>query len=287
MHFFVTREITGVFVWSLIACTFRICLSSLVALSMLRSNEESNDYRQRNCSLSPEGDGSCLASQISGLPEGSVILKEVITVLSVIASWALAILPSKVATLSAPGFTFGSTWILFPLRDYFGFIPNLPCRICETKMGRLSLRELAIIIPIHFLVPMLAFWLLQNLLPAAIITSFAIDPVIYSERNPWIVDLVRETLVNALFTVGLLVIPELLRINGIRRGYALLILYPLYSFSVDADGKASVFGPNLIYSLRCVSKHEEVPITQWSHLLGPILGGVVGGEIMAFFPDDK
>ena len=137
MHFFVTREITGVFVWSLIACTFRICLSSLVALSMLRSNEESNDYRQRNCSLSPEGDGSCLASQISGLPEGSVILKEVITVLSVIASWALAILPSKVATLSAPGFTFGSTWILFPLRDYFGFIPNLPCRICETKMGRL------------------------------------------------------------------------------------------------------------------------------------------------------
>ena len=67
-----------------------------------------------------------------------------------------------------------------------------------------SLRELAIIIPIHFLVPTLAFWLLQNLLPAATFTSFAIDPVIYSERNPWIVDLVRETLVNALFTVGLL-----------------------------------------------------------------------------------
>mmetsp|Transcript_27849 Transcript_27849/g.50363 ORF Transcript_27849/g.50363 Transcript_27849/m.50363 type:complete len:278 (+) Transcript_27849:277-1110(+) len=277
MHFFATREVTGVFVWSLIACTFRICLSSLVALSMLRSNEESNDYRQRNCPLSPEGDDSCLPSEISGLPE----------VISVLASWALAILPSKVATLSAPGFTFGSTWILYPLRDYFGFIPNLPCRICETKMGRLSLRELAIIIPIHFLVPTLAFWLLQNLLPAATFTSFAIDPVIYSERNPWIVDLVRETFVNALFTVGLLVIPELLRINGIRRGYALLILYPLYSFSVDADGKASVFGPNLIYSLRCVSKHEEVPITQWSHLLGPILGGVVGGEIMALFPDDK
>ena len=97
----------------------------------------------------------------------------------------------------------------------------------------------------------------------------------------------RETFANALFTVGLLVIPELLRINGIRRGYALLILYPIYSLSVDADGKASVFGPNLIYALRCVSKHEEVPITQWSHLLGPILGGIVGGSIMSnAFPDD-
>jgi len=252
---------------------------------MLRSDEEAND---NDCSdRSDDDDGSCSAIKTSGLLEyGGRIWDEFVTVMAVLASWTLLILPSKVATLSAPGFTFGSTWILYPLKDHFGFIPNLPCRICETTMGRLCLRDLAIIIPIHFLVPTLAFWSLQLLLPA-FFTSYAIDPVIYSERNPWIVDLMSETLVNALFTVGLLVIPEILRINGIRRGYALLILYPLYSFSVDAVGKASVFGPNLIYSLRCVSRQEEVPIAQWSHLLGPILGGIIGGEIMSLFPDDK
>mmetsp|Transcript_3961 Transcript_3961/g.8746 ORF Transcript_3961/g.8746 Transcript_3961/m.8746 type:complete len:291 (-) Transcript_3961:214-1086(-) len=288
-HFFVTREVTGVFVWSLIACAFRICLSFLVGLASLRSSdEETNIWRQQRSNVvvpfaAPEIDGeSCVAENQDGL-----LWNEVATVIAVLASWALAILPSKVNRLAAPGFIFGSTWILYPLRDRFGFIPNLPCRICETKMGRLSLRELAIILPIHFLVPAFAFWLIQLLLPTAIFASYAIDPVIYSEKNPWVVDLVRETFVNALFTVGLLVVPELLRINGIRRGYALLMLYPLYSFGVDAEGKASVFGPNLIYSLRCVSKHEEVPIAQWSHLLGPILGGVAGGEIMALFPDDK
>lgn len=264
---------------------------------MLRSDDEdANDGREGNGCSDPKD--TCGASwgepyYIKGSPQtqGNDVIKELITVIAVLASWVLVILPPKVAALTAPGFSFGSTWILYPLRDYFGFIPNLPCRICETMMGRLSLRELAMILPIHFLVPAIAFWFiwfLQLFLPAATFSSHAIDPVIYSERNPWAVDFMRETLVNALFTVGLLVTPELLRINGIRRGYALLILYPLYSFSVDAGGKASVFGPNLIYSLRCVNTYEEVPITQWCHLLGPILGGILGGKIMStVFPDDK
>ena len=151
-------------------------------------------------------------------------------------------------------------------------------------MGRLSLRELAIIFPIHFLVPTGAFFILQQFT----LSSGCIDPVIYSEKH--VLDaFLREIFVNALFTIGLLVIPELLRINGIRRGYVLLILYPLYSFSVDVDGmQASVFGPNTIYSLRIISKHEEVPLTQWAHLVGPILGSILGGKIMlSVFPDDK
>ncbi len=97
----------------------------------------------------------------------------------------------------------------------------------------------------------------------------------------------RETIINAIFTVGILVIPELLKINGVKRGVALLILYPIYSFGTDAEGTASVFGPNVIYALRCVSKHEEVPLTQSSHMLGPIVGGLLGGKIMLIaFPDE-
>jgi len=206
-------------------------------------------------------------------------------VISVVAGWALAVLPSKVASLDAVGFSFGSTWMLYQLRDSFGFIPNLPVRINETVMGRLSLRELAIILPIHFLVPAVAFWLWQ-LLPFAMITSYATEPVVYAESNPFVVDCMLETISNAFWTVGLLVVPELLRINGIRRWYAIFIICPLYSMGVDADGKPSVFSPNLIYALRCVVKHEEVPITQFSHLLGPILGGILGGKIMIYlFPD--
>jgi hypothetical protein len=80
----------------------------------------------------------------------------------------------------------------------------------------------------------------------------AIEPVVYAENNPWIVDVMREILINAIFTVALLAIPEIPKINGIRRGFALLLLYPVYSFAVDAEASASVFGPNLIYALRCV-----------------------------------
>ena len=140
---------------------------------------------------------------------------------------------------------------------------------------------------VHFLVPSFTAYALHMCLPTSM-SKHAIDPVIYSETNPWIVDFARETIINAIFTVGLLVIPEILKINGIRRGFALLILYPVYSFGTDAAGTASVFGPNVIYALRCVSKHEEVPLTQSSHMLGPIIGAILGGKIMlSAFPDDK
>jgi hypothetical protein len=215
-----------------------------------------------------------------------VVSQELNTILSVVAGWALSVLPSKVATNTAPGFSFASSWLLYPIRDYFGSIPNLPTRICETTMGRLTLRELAVILPVHFLVPAVGASLFQLILPASM-SRHAIEPVVYAENNPWIVDVMREILINAIFTVALLAIPEILKINGIRRGFALLLLYPVYSFAVDAEASASVFGPNLIYSLRCVSKHEEVPLTQWPHMIGPIIGGVIGGKIMnSTFPDD-
>ena len=179
------------------------------------------------------------------------------TIASVLAGWALSFLPSKVSSHSAPGFSFGSTWILLPLRDRFGgVLPNLPCRVAETVVGRLSPRELVTsVIPVHFLVPAFAFWSLRTILApssslgnAAAVEEEAAAAAVgvgscgtysYSEEGPWLVDMLRETFVNALFVVGLLVVPELLRINGVRRGYALLILYPIYSFGVDADGKVS------------------------------------------------
>ena len=131
------REAYGVFIWSLLACTLRPCLSFLVELSKLRLMTPLSD--------ATDGDGSgdhgvCLASEsicLGGTINDYSILRDIVTMVSVLASWILAILPSKVASQTAPGFLFGSTWILYPMRDMFGFIPNLPCRICETKMGRM------------------------------------------------------------------------------------------------------------------------------------------------------
>ena len=121
--------------------------------------------------------------------------------------------------------------------------------MCSSNSIRI--RELAVILPVHFLVPAVGASLFQLILPASM-SRHAIEPVVYAENNPWIVDVMREILINAIFTVALLAIPEILKINGIRRGFALLLLYPVYSFAVDAEASASVFGPNLIYSLRCV-----------------------------------
>ena len=154
-------------------------------------------------------------------------------------------------------------------------------------MGRINLRELAMIFPIHFLLSTLGVQLLGLFLPHTL-EKYAINPITYSETNLWIIDFLREVFVNTIFSVGILVIPELLKINGIKRGYALLILYPLYSFSVDADLNASTFSPNMLYALRYVNKHEEIPLKQWCHVLGPVIGGVLGGKIMSFaFPDEK
>mmetsp|Transcript_29857 Transcript_29857/g.61918 ORF Transcript_29857/g.61918 Transcript_29857/m.61918 type:complete len:323 (+) Transcript_29857:105-1073(+) len=295
---FVSYEAYAVFVWSLIALSLRIVISYLTLLSLLRSEGILLDDTGV-CNDDPGAGLVCGNSdeRSSVFFEGglsSVLFGEMMTIISVFAGWVLSVLPSKVAKVSlsgfgsAPGFSFASTWVLFPISDRFGsIIPNVPTRICETTMGRLTVRELAVILPVHFLVPAFSAYAIQIFLPSSI-SRHAIEPIIYSEKNHWIVDFTKETFINAIFTVGILVIPELLKINGVKRGVALLILYPIYSFGVDAEGTASVFGPNVIYALRCVSKHEEVPLTQSSHMLGPIVGGLLGGKIMSIaFPDES
>ena len=50
----------------------------------------------------------------------------------------------------------------------------------------------------------------------------------YSEGGMWLTDLLREGFTNTLLVVGLLAVLELLRINGVHWGFALLVLYPVY-----------------------------------------------------------
>jgi hypothetical protein len=56
--------------------------------------------------------------------------------------------------------------------------------------------------------------------------------------------------------------------------------------------KGSIFGPNVMYTLSCTaSKGGVAPLpafAQSSHLIGPMLRGILGGKIMQHvLPDNK
>lgn len=215
--------------------------------------------------------------------------------LSVLASGLLSLFPSKVASFAAPGFTFASGWLLFLVSGIFGPMPNVPIRICEMGMGRLTLRELGIILPIHFLCTLSTIKTLRWILlsseeehPQGPLTHIAIEPILYSSHNPLTVDFLREVAANASFCVAMLVLPELLKLNRIPTWFTTVLMYPIYSYAVDADGKGSIFGPNISYAMSALAGGDECEsASQLIHLTGPVLGGLVAGKIMStYFPDD-
>mmetsp|Transcript_28235 Transcript_28235/g.40934 ORF Transcript_28235/g.40934 Transcript_28235/m.40934 type:complete len:281 (+) Transcript_28235:132-974(+) len=270
----VVREAVSSIIWSVSSCILRITLGLVVLLAEHRSTVHGS------------GSSSSDATEEEIMGVLGWFKGEILMTLSVLAGWVLCLFPRTVASGSAPGFVFASTWLLLPIQNMFGIIPNIPTRICEMSLGRLSKREIAVVLPIHFLGAMLGVFVAQFLSPS-IVASHVVEPIIYSEGNPWLVDFIRETIINAVFTVAILVVPEIMKLNKIPRGFAVLFMWPLYNYSVDAAGTASTFGPDVIYALRCVGKNEEVPLGQFSHMIGPIVGGLLGGKIMSiFFPDD-
>ena len=92
---------------------------------------------------------------------------------------------------------------------------------------------------------------------------------------------------NAAFTVSFLVTPELFALNKIPRFLSVLIMYPLYSFAVDAEGRASTFGPNILYALASIQNLSMGMGQEVSRFVGVVLGALAGGAIMlTYFPDD-
>lgn len=220
----------------------------------------------------------------------STIIFESLGPIQALLRWSIAwLLPSKVLLLKAPGFVFSSPWLLYFIRDHFGPIPNVPTRISEMMLGRMSPRELVVILPVHFIGSVISAFILRVILsPFTFFLSDSIDvhPIVYSDRNPWLVDLTAEILVTAAFTVSILVLPELFKLNSIPRVFIPFAMYPIFSYSVDIQGMGSIFSPSAFYALQCVTRYEEVSFRQKSHLFGPVLGGVLGGYVMSvFFPD--
>lgn len=99
-------------------------------------------------------------------------------------------------------------------------------------------------------------------------------------------DFIREVIINAAFCVSFLVLPELFTLNKLPRFLTVLVMLPLYSFGVDANGKGSTFGPNVLYALGSVERLGGLG-QALSRFMGVIVGGLLGGIIMRlYFPDD-
>ena len=107
-----------------------------------------------------------------------------------------------------------------------------------------------------------------------------------SSEPSFLQDFVRETVVTAVFVVGMMVLPVLFRLNKLPQWMITFALYPLYNLAVDSAGTGSTFGPNVLYALHAQSFGE---LGQARHrFLGGIAGGFLGGYIMhKYFPDDS
>lgn len=99
----------------------------------------------------------------------------------------------------AVGFSFANFWMLLWIRHYWQSYANLPVRLCETVMGRLSWKRFCFaVVPIHILGTMVFAWSYQTLLEqlsSMTITSslsselswskLALAPVVYASDTHW------------------------------------------------------------------------------------------------------
>lgn len=154
-------EARSVSAWFAAATFLRVLVVFLIRLASYR----------RNCA-----DNEC----VSELP------KDIMTNVSVWASWLLAILPYKLQQDAAPGFIYASPWILMAIRNMFGTYPNVPLRISEGVLGRLNFKELGFVILIHFACAISTSLLLRHLISKDAY-PLAFNPIEYSDGGLWLV----------------------------------------------------------------------------------------------------
>jgi len=188
----------------------------------------------------------------------------------------------------SPGFFYGFAWLLVATKGRCGSIPLPQVRICETILGRITKRECLAILLVHFVGTFAIFNVLKIFFPGRF-GALAFDPVEYSQdENPIFVDFCQELLANSLFTVSILVLPVLLKMNRISTVMLVVLLYPLYSFAVDSSGQGSTFSPNALFALSLLNHGIfKLSVSVFFRIVGHLASGLVAGEIMLlYFPED-
>jgi hypothetical protein len=201
-------------------------------------------------------------------------------------------------------------------------IPSIPVRMAECMLGRYTPRAIAIILPVQFAASFMAAYFIARFAGLWLDLSDdflaeALSPIVYhsTPSRPFLVDLGCEILASMVLSVSLLVLPELCHLNQWSKVLVmplvmLPVLYGTGAFLANVDGshQGSAFAPNILYALHCVNTatihqvqrrakrggylsflfHDNLPLKQMSHILGPIVGGALGGKVMSiFFPDPE
>jgi hypothetical protein len=116
------RETQAVSLWSCCSFLLRVLIVSLSLMQSKTSQLELSD-----------SDATFLKLKNGPMP---VVL--VLSTLSTLSRWILAVMPSKLLSVfDSPGFIFSNPAILFWVRDKTMVIPNIPIRTCEYMMGRM------------------------------------------------------------------------------------------------------------------------------------------------------
>jgi hypothetical protein len=258
------QEALMVTVWTLLFTAMRYFLDSAVPLSLHRVDAEQ------------------WQSQTDGAGESFISAK---IVKSLVAGWFLKLLPSKVQTSQAPGFVLAPVWwsLLWmrggaTVATTTTSLPLLPFRICEMIMGRIQKREVLLIAVVHSVLTPLIMWALAER---------SASPIIYNESsNLWLMlnDLFSELLVNTALPVAFFVLPVILTLNRLPPWLSLLVIYPIYNWSVDANGQASTFSPIILLSQDILNARPSLVLAR---VVTQLAGGLAAGKILqVYFPDD-
>lgn len=109
-------------------------------------------------------------------------------------------------------------------------------------------------------------------------------PIQYEGGNI-IVSVLLEIVLVALFVIAVIVLPVLLEVNRRPVEWLTAFIFPLLLIRVA--GQTITFNPAVNYALWYVSGTTPAGRLQLEHLVGPIVGGVVGGLVCKkYFPDD-
>ena len=304
------KEAKGKFVWCVVVLLMRILFGAIKHMASLSASDDTCTDVSGTTTMSYELMGYTLE-----MP--SVVLKTTAigtALLSSAASLLVLVLPDVLFNPLRLGILAAFPPLLHLIKSDFHLsdLPLAPIRVSQCVMGKLTPRQLLVILPVYFVTTLLATATVRFVIPATFLFG-GLDPIQYGDNRTdgtlddvleWAMHFAKEVLVNAMAVIGLRILPELLRLNRVGNAgiWCILIIWPLSRIVVDVSGSASSFAPELVYALRCVQHWDPsviVPdedavmetvstgfqLARSAHRLGPIIGGVVAGKIMvSYFP---
>lgn len=200
----------------------------------------------------------------------------------------------------------------------FNMTALLPVRIAEGILGRVNIAKLGVSIPAHFAGCLLGIVLFRNsvpcvpfqaLLPVAYTTSFHTDAIpglplsagfvttalqsllfplfiLFDPRNKTAVgDLVGEVVVVMLYTLGNLVLPQILYVNKLPNQLLSVLLLPVMLWRVG--GACSTFHPVAMYCLWYLASPESTVLSPAATLLKSLNGSATAATAASLLTDEQ